>query len=144
MHSLGKYAWLIGTLTCLSIPSQACTRAVYLGPSDIVLTTRSMDWVGDIGTNLWIFPRGMERDGACGHRSAKWTSKYGSVIASAFDAATSDGMNEKGVVTSLLFLTESQYPQPDANDKRPFVSVSVWAQYVLDNFATVAEAVTAL
>jgi choloylglycine hydrolase len=131
-------------LACLSIPSQACTRAVYQGPDDIVLTTRSMDWVGDIGTNLWIFPRGMQRDGACGDRSAKWTSKYGSVIASAFDAATSDGMNEKGLVTSLLFLSESEYPQPAADDKRPFVSVSVWAQYVLDNFASVAEAVAAL
>jgi penicillin V acylase-like amidase (Ntn superfamily)/heat shock protein HslJ len=129
---------------CSATASQACSRAVYLGPDDMVITVRSMDWVGDIGTNLWVFPRGMQRDGACGEHSAKWTSKYGSVIASAFDAATSDGMNEKGLVTSLLYLVESEYPVPGEEDDRPRVSVSVWAQYVLDNFATVNEAVEAL
>lgn len=144
MQFRSQTVWLFCIFGCLVTTAHACSRAVYLGPNDIVITVRSMDWVGDIGTNLWIFPRGMDRDGASGERSAKWTSKYGSVIASAFDAATSDGMNEKGLVTSLLFLVESEYPRPEADEKRPFVSVSVWAQYVLDNFATVAEAVEAL
>lgn len=144
MQFRSQTVWLFCIFGCLVTTAHACSRAVYLGPNDIVITVRSMDWVGDIGTNLWIFPRGMDRDGASGERSAKWTSKYGSVIASAFDAATSDGMNEKGLVTSLLFLVESEYPRPEAGEKRPFVSVSVWAQYVLDNFATVAEAVEAL
>lgn len=136
---------LLSCLVCSHFKAvHACSRAIYLGPEDIVITTRSMDWASDIGTNLWVLPVGMSRDGACGGQSAKWTSKYGSVIASAFDAATSDGMNEKGLVTSLLYLAESEYPKPGVGDDRPLVAVSVWAQYVLDNFATVAEAVTAL
>jgi choloylglycine hydrolase len=37
----------------------------------------------DIRTNLWSFPRGMSRDGGVGPKSISWTSKYGSVIATA-------------------------------------------------------------
>jgi len=116
-----------------------CTRLVYLGPENLVLTGRSMDWHGEIGTNLWVFPRGMERRGEVGPESMEWTAEYGSVIASAYDVATSDGMNEAGLVANLLWLTESDYPAWDGDS--PALSVSVWTQYVLDNFATVAEAV---
>lgn len=127
-----------------SSPAAACSRAVYLGPENTVITVRSMDWSAPIGSNLWVWPRGVRRDGACGPQSLTWTSKYGSLIATAFDAATADGMNEKGLVANLLYLAESQYPRPAANDKRKAVCISAWAQYVLDNFATVAEAVEAL
>lgn len=123
---------------------QACTRAVYLGPENTVITVRSMDWFNDIGTNLWAFPRGIKRDGAAGPKSIQWTSKYGSVVAAGFDAATTDGMNEKGLVANLLYLAESEYVKPINNDPRKPLSISVWTQYVLDNFATVTEAVEAL
>ncbi|MCB4768538.1 linear amide C-N hydrolase [Ancylobacter sp. Lp-2] len=122
--------------------SFACTRLVYLGTDDNVITARSMDWSQDILTNLWIFPRGMERDGAGGPNSLHWTSKYGSVIASGYDISTTDGVNEAGLMANMLWLTESQYPPADPN--KPGLSIAAWAQYVLDNFATVAEAVTAL
>lgn len=116
-----------------------CTRLVYLGPENIVLTGRSMDWHGEIGTNVWVFPRGMERTGEVGPDSIAWTAEYGSVVASAYDIATTDGMNEAGLVANVLWLTESDYPEWDGD--RPGLSISLWAQYVLDNFATVAEAV---
>ncbi|ADB61984.1 Choloylglycine hydrolase [Haloterrigena turkmenica DSM 5511] len=116
-----------------------CTRLVYLGPENIVLTGRSMDWHGEIGTNIWAFPRGMERTGEVGPSSISWTAEYGSVVASAYDIATTDGMNEAGLVANVLWLTESDYPE--WNGDRPGLSISLWAQYVLDNFATVAEAV---
>jgi choloylglycine hydrolase len=51
-------------------------------------------------------------------------------------------MNEKGLVTNLLYLAESKYGKPDAN--KPMLSIAVWAQYALDNFASVNEAVEAL
>ena len=116
-----------------------CTRLVYLGPDDIVLTGRSMDWHGEIGTNLWVFPRGMERTGEVGPASIEWTAEYGSVVASAYDIATTDGLNEAGLAANVLWLTESDYPGWDGDT--PALSISLWAQYVLDNFATVAEAV---
>ncbi|MBK5198677.1 MAG: linear amide C-N hydrolase [Methyloceanibacter sp.] len=122
-------------------PAEACTRAVYLGSDGVVITGRSMDWAEDMRSNLWAFPRGTKRDGAAGPNSPKWISKYGSVIVSGYDVGTADGMNEEGLVTNLLYLAESDYGTPDG---KPPLSISLWAQYVLDNFATVAEAVEAL
>lgn len=123
-------------------PALACTRLVYLGPNSNVVTARSMDWKTDILTNLWIFPRGATRSGDAGPNSASWTSKYGSVIASGFDISTTDGVNEAGLAANVLWLTESGYPPYDGTT--PGLSISLWAQYMLDNFATVAEAVAAL
>lgn len=123
--------------------ADACTRVVYNGPNDTILTGRSMDFSMEIPANLWIFPRGMARDGAVGASSVRWTSRYGSVIASSWDIATSDGMNEKGLVANLLWLVSSEYPPFEKDGDRPGLSVSIWAQYALDNFATVAEAVEA-
>jgi penicillin V acylase-like amidase (Ntn superfamily) len=120
----------------------ACTRAVYLGPEGVIITGRSMDWEGNTGTDLWAFPRGMKRDGAAGVTSIKWTSKYGSVVSSFYGVSTVDGMNEKGLVTNVLYLAESEYGKPDG--KRPTISIAAWAQYVLDNYATVTETVNAL
>lgn len=122
--------------------AEACTRVVYQGANNDVITARSMDWKVDVATNLWVFPRGMERNGEAGENSIKWTSKYGSVIASGYDIATTDGMNEEGLSASVLWLVESDYPE--FNKDKPGLTIAAWAQYVLDNYATVEEAVTAL
>lgn len=119
----------------------ACTRAVYIGTGETVITGRSMDWAEDMHANLWAFPRGMERDGAAGTNTPKWISKYGSVVASGYDLGSADGMNEKGLVANLLFLAESDYGDTEG---KPALSMALWAQYVLDNFASVSEAVDAL
>ena len=134
----------LAALTLMLTPIQdvnACTRAVYLGENGTVITGRSMDWAEDMQTNLWVFPRGMKRDGAAGPDSPKWVSRYGSVIASGYEIGTTDGMNDAGLVANLLYLAESDYGLPDG---KPPLSISIWAQYVLDNFATAAEAVDAL
>ena len=127
-----------------STTAEACTRVVYHGPNDTILTGRSMDFSMEIPANLWVFPRGMARNGEVGPTSVRWTSRYGSVITSSWDFATSDGMNEKGLVANLLWLVASEYPPFEKGGDRPGMSVSIWTQYVLDNFATVAEAVEAL
>lgn len=119
----------------------ACTRLVYLGPENTVLTGRSMDFSIDIPANLWIFPRGMQRNGEVGPNSITWRSKYGSIAASSWDIATPDGMNEKGLVANLLWLVASEYPTFDYYGERPGLTIAAWAQYALDNFATVSEAV---
>ncbi len=123
----------------LAPPALACTRAVYLGPEDRVLTGRTFDWKDPIVSNLWVFPKGMARTGEAGPRSVEWTSQYGSLVVSGYDVSTVDGMNEAGLVANLLWLVDAEYPADDG--MTPRISVSVWAQYFLDNFATVAEAV---
>ena len=126
----------------LSFPASACTRFVYQGGAGQVVTGRTMDWKEDIGTNLWVFPKGMARTGETGANSITWTSKYGSVIASGYDIATTDGLNEVGLVANVLWLVESEYPEYDG--KSPGLAISAWAQFVLDNYGTVAEAVEGL
>jgi choloylglycine hydrolase len=100
-----------------------------------------MDWGEDMQSDLWVFPAGMARNGACGAGSLEWTSKYGSLIVSGYNIGTADGVNEKGLVGNLLYLAESDYGT--LNGKAP-VSITLWAQYALDNYATVAEAVAGL
>lgn len=140
MTALAATAALLGT--SLDQAALACTRVVYLGPDGNVMTARSMDWKVDVATNLWIFPRGMQRNGEAGPHSLTWTSRYGSVIASGYDISTTDGVNEAGLAANVLWLVESQYPAYDG--KKPALTLAAWAQYVLDRFATVREAVDAL
>ena len=121
---------------------EACTRAVYLGPDGMTVTGRTMDWREDPLTNLYIFPRGTARRGANTDDTVFWTSKYGSLSAAGYDIGITDGMNEAGLVANLLFLPESVYERP--GDTRPVMGLSIWTQYVLDNFATVDEAVAEL
>jgi penicillin V acylase-like amidase (Ntn superfamily) len=134
----------LGLIFCgTAIQADACTRVVYKGPNQTVMTGRTMDFSMPIPANLWIFPRGMQRSGEVGPNSIKWTSKFGSVVASSWDIATADGMNEKGLVANMLWLVESEYPAFSMDGDVPGMSISLWAQYALDNFATVAEAVAA-
>jgi len=133
------FASLILTVSAIA---EACTRIVYHGKEQLIITARSMDWRDEIPANIWIFPRGMQRNGEAGENSISWTSRYGSVVTSAFDIASTDGMNEKGLVANLLWLAESRYPE--YTDTKKGLSVAAWVQYVLDNFATVSETVEAL
>ena len=139
---LGALLLGLGGLAALS-SAWACTRLVFHGANGQIVTARSMDWKSDIVSNLWVLPRGMERSGQAGPNSLRWTSKYGSVITSGYDISTTDGVNEAGLSANLLWLVESQYPSFDAGSK-PGLTIAAWAQYVLDNFATVGEAVAAL
>ena len=141
------HARIFSNLTlCLVVASasvaDACTRVVYLGPEERILTGRTMDWKLPIVSNLWSFPRGIERSGAAGERSATWTSRYGSLVVSGYDISTADGMNEEGLVVNLQWEVEATYPEDDGETQT--ISLSVFPQYMLDRYATVAEAVADL
>lgn len=115
-----------------------CTRVVWPDASGAVIVGRNMDYHRDLGTNLWKLPRGVERDdGVDG--ALTWTAAYGSVVATAFDMISVDGVNEAGLAGHVLWLAESVYGELDPT--RPALSQAVWLQYFLDNFATVAQAV---
>lgn len=133
------FGLLMAVLFTVYGTADACTRVVYKGPAGMVITGRTMDWKEDPMSNLWIFPRGMERNGQVGKNPVKWTSKYGSVVTSAYDICSTDGMNEKGLTANLLWLAESEYPKWDGS--MPGLTIAAWVQYMLDNFATVAQAV---
>lgn len=100
-----------------------------------------MDWTERMGTKLYAMPKGIEREGLVDTNPARWVSKYGSIVASIWDCAVADGMNEAGLTANALYLAETNYGKRDGS--LPGVSVSLWIQYYLDNFSTVSEAVEA-
>lgn len=59
-------------LLCSALPlgqasvSNACTRAVYLGSGDLVITGRSMDWMENLHSRIWLFPKSIKRNGLAG------------------------------------------------------------------------------
>ena len=55
--------------------------------------------------------------------------RYGSVVTSAFEIASTDGMNEKGLVANLLWLPETEYPVRDQT--KPGLAITAWVQYML-------------
>ena len=120
-----------------------CTRVLYETADKNFLVGRTLDWEEDPQTNLWSFPAGLKRDGGVGKGSLAWTSRHGSVLAAVYDKCSTDGINTAGLVANLLYLAESDYGDPRRSGK-PLLSIGAWTQYVLDNFATVKEAVAVL
>jgi penicillin V acylase-like amidase (Ntn superfamily) len=117
-----------------------CSRILWQGrDGKPVIIGRNMDWFEDMRSNMWVLPRGMGRDGLATANPLTWTSRYGSLIMTAYDIGVADGLNEAGLDGNILFLAESDYGERDVSV--PGVSLSLWLQYFLDNFATVGEAV---
>ena len=124
--------------------TEACSRFLYETGTGTYIVGRSMDWNDPTAkTALWLFPRGMQRNGGTDSNSIQWTSKYGSVVSSFYDAASVDGFNEKGLGGNVLYLAESDYGDPTKTNKQT-LSIGAWLQYFLDNYASVSEAVEAM
>ena len=144
-------ALAIAALSSLAFASDAsaCTRILWNDNSKAVLSSRSMDWEPSTSKPvLVVAPRGISRAGNDVGTSetkmanpARWKSKFGSVFVTAEDAGTADGMNEKGLVAHSLWLNATDYGTRDAS--KPGVNVGLWTQYVLDNAATVDQAIEA-
>ncbi len=115
-----------------------CTRVLWPDANGLVIVGRNMDFRNDTLTNLWVQPRGLERQNGT-NGELTWVSTHGSVIATAYDSVPVDGLNQAGLAGHVLWLTESDYGTPDP--KRPQLSQGIWLQYFLDHFTTVAEAV---
>lgn len=115
-----------------------CTRVIWPDANGAVIVGRNMDFHKDLLTNLWTQPRGISRDDGV-QGTLKWTSTYGSLVATAFDMISVDGVNEQGLAGHVLWLAESDYGTADPT--RTQLSQAVWLQYFLDNFTTVADAV---
>ena len=138
-----KLTFLASSLLLTLLNSQSafsCTRILKASPGQDTLVGRNMDWYDDMQTNLWVYPQGIAHDGDAPVNALHWTAKYGSIVATAYDTAiTTDGMNEKGLAAHLLSLAGSDYGKRD--ETLPGLSLFLWAQYYLDNFQTVDEAV---
>jgi len=147
-------ALVLGLGIFLAQEADACSRVLWRTaeakdvpgqppPKDLpVIVGRTEDWFLTLHNKFRVFPRGIHRDGLAQTNSLKWTSKYGSLVLTLEDAGTHEGMNEAGLSARFLYLGATDYGNREV--KRPGLLVSLWPQYILDNFATVAEAVQAL
>ena len=125
----------------MGFSADACSRAVYTGNDNVVITGRTMDWYNSMDTKIWVAPRGIHRTGEGENNSVEWTSRYGSVYVTAFNSDRVDGINEKGLVVNKLYLEDSDIGTP--GDK-PQLNINGWVQYILDNYSSVADAVEGL
>jgi len=127
-------AFIISGLLLLE-QAQACSRIAYVSSQGTIIA-RTMDLYMDDHAKMMIYPRGITtKSNFAGGLS--WVSKYGSVAIRSLGAANSDGMNEKGFTANLLYLDGSEY---EVRDQRLGVANIQLAQFMLDNFSTVSEA----
>ncbi len=129
--------------------TQACTRVLWNTSKLGVFTSRTMDWPESTESRLVVFPRGIPRDGGMlgGQAIVKenpkhWSSRYGSIITSVYHIGAADGFNEKGLAGHMLYLPATDFGARDA--AKPAVNAGLWLQYVLDNAASVPEALELL
>lgn len=126
-----------------------CTRVLWNNNKLVVLTGRTMDWATSTEPKLYVFPRGMKRDGGrlgpmpvIQDNAATWTSRYGSIVTAMYELGAADGMNEEGLAAHLLFLKATDFGLRDPS--RLGLHAGLWAQFVLDQAATVEQALDLL
>jgi choloylglycine hydrolase len=133
---------LLALSACIGIPSaKACSRIFLNRKGCDMVTGRTFDLYMEDKPVLVYLPAGTVHPGSAKENRAGWTSKYASIGVRSFNAGIGDGMNEKGLAAHLLYLDGSKYEPKDA---RPILNNIAWVEYVLDNYATVEEALKGL
>lgn len=123
--------------------ADACSLVIYEADSTLYVVGRSLDWKTPIPTNLYVYPRGMEKVSDNHPDAIKWTSKYGAVYAVGYDGGITEGMNEKGLEVNGLFCKGTVYVAPNS-PKEPPMSLAMFVGWMLDNFSTTHEVTEAL
>lgn len=123
--------------------AEACTRMFWNTNGQAMLVARNMDLDMDDQPIIYIFPKGIKKNGGVDINPATWTSQYGSVVVTNLGSSTfsSEGMNTAGLGFHSLYLTTAQF---ENRDSRPGVLQWRYGEYLLDNAATVAEAIALL
>ncbi len=144
MNKINSYLLGALTLAAAAVPAfdaDACTRVIYQGDDNLQIIGRSLDWRTPIPTNLYVYPRGMKKQGASdAKKGINWTSRYGAVYAVGYDGGITEGMNEKGLVVNGLFCKDAVYNSTEDSDK-PLISMAMFVAWMLDNCATTQEVV---
>jgi len=123
-----------------------CTRVLWNDNKLGVLAGRTMDWPESTEPKLIVAPRGHQRHGGrvgpltvVSDNALDWDSRYGSLVVSVYGIGTVDGLNEKGFSANALYLKSTELGHGGRG--KAGLQIALWAQYLLDNAATVAEAI---
>lgn len=127
-----------------------CTRTLWNTNKLGVFAARTMDWPITTDPRLMVFPQGTARDGGLLGRervideddALQWTATYGSLVTTTYGLGSADGINERGLGAHFLFFTNCDFGAPRAGHRR--VHAGLWAQLLLDQAATVSEALDVL
>ncbi|MDO4318932.1 MAG: linear amide C-N hydrolase [Bacteroidales bacterium] len=142
MKAIKKLAILAAVALC-AVSARPCSRVVFRGDStDIVMVGRTLDWRTPIPTNIYVMPRGMQRQSMPDGPRYEWVSKYASVVAVGYDGGVTEGMNECGLVMNGLFCRGSEYKMAVEGSDTKVMSLAVIVSYFIENFATVDEVET--
>lgn len=103
-----------------------------------------MDWPESTEPLIVAFPAGRERDGT--HPTGvvedanplRWTSRHASLVTTVYGLGTVDGLNDAGLAGHALYLVATDFGPRDP--AKPGVHAGLWLQYLLDQAATVDEA----
>jgi penicillin V acylase-like amidase (Ntn superfamily) len=134
---------LVGISLTVFLPfyhADASTRIYWNSNGEVVmLAARNMDLDRDDQPGIYAMPAGQSRTGGVNDNPANWISKYGSVVIrhSGLANVCGEGINTQGLAFHYLYMAGSQY---ETRDSRPGVDGGIYGQYLLDNAATVAEA----
>lgn len=140
MKNILKTLGAVGALALTTaVPQQAdaCSRVLYKGNDGLYVVARCLDWKTPIPTNLYVYPRGMEKTSSNLDNAIKWTSKYGAVYAVSYDGGITEGMNEKGLVVNGLFNKNTVY---NGKEAKPYMmSLAVFDAWILDQCQNIEE-----
>lgn len=120
------------------VNAEACTRMFWNTNGKALLVGRNMDFYLDDQPTFYVFPKGMSKNGRVAN-PAKWTSQYGSLVVTGLGMSnfSAEGVNTAGLAFHYLWLTATQY---ENRDSRPGVLNVSYGEYLLDNAATVLDA----
>lgn len=141
-----KSLFCVVAMLCATIcgpEAGACSRVVYKGNDSLCIVGRSLDWKPHIPTELYVYPRGVEKAGNDLPGSVRWTSRYGAVYAVSYGGGVTEGMNEKGLVVNGLFCKGTVY-RASASETDNAMSLAMFPAWILDLSATTDEAVELL
>ncbi|GAB3518682.1 linear amide C-N hydrolase [Photobacterium alginatilyticum] len=123
--------------------AEACSRLIWETENHGVFVSRTMDWMVETHPTIDVRAKGQSYLGAdSGTDSKQWTSKYASIMATFYGKAGVDGFNEAGLAANALYFNEES--PGDYTAERPQLENSRIVPYILDNYATVEEAVAGL
>jgi choloylglycine hydrolase len=116
-----------------------------------VVIGRSMEFGEDLGSQILVGGRGTKKHSAAPDSpmgGLSWTAKYGyvglNVAGLDLKHLICDGMNEKGLSIGALWLPGYTKYSPTVSSKTQALDVTHFTNWVLGNFATVAEVKTGL
>ena len=132
-----------------AVPAWACTGIAFATKDGAHLQARTIEWGGfSLDSKLVIMPRGQQNTSFTpqGQNGLSWKNKYGAVgISTVKDAFIGEGVNEKGLGAGIFYFSGYGSLAPfNAKKAKKSVADVELVRWMLTNFATVEEVITAL